>query len=311
MNYSLFKLTFTAGVHFGTGTLDSTEAVFRSDSLFSALFVEALKSGTDTAERFKSFLENGDLVFSDALPFKEEKLFLPKPCLYIDRKADNSLDASILNKQSKKLRYVDCDSYRGFFKGDSDIRAQLELTQDLGTVSVRTSAVIDREEGTTPYQVGVYSYRPDCGLFVIVGHESRDAIGMFEELLRGLSFSGFGGRRSAGLGRFTAVKADIPQSLNTLLCCEKGVSVLISTAFPKAEELESSLCGAEYTVIKRGGFVGSYNEYLNSIRKRDAFMFEAGSCFKNRFTGAIINVSRNEAQPVYRSAAATWIGVDV
>ncbi len=311
MNYSLFKLTFTAGVHFGTGTLDSTEAVFRSDSLFSALFVEALKLDDETANRFKSLIENGRISISDALPYKGLHYFLPKPCIYIDRKTDNTQNSSILKKQSKKLKYISTENYLDYFTGGLDIQSQLELTENLGVVSVKTSAVIDREEGAVPYQIGVYTFQPECGLYVIIGYETKDDLELFEKLLEGLSYSGLGGRRSAGLGGFTARKCDIPQSLQNLLCDDKDVSVLISTAYPKDEDLDRCLSDAEYMVIKRGGFVGSYNEYLNNIRKRDVYMFAAGSCFKNRFTGRIINVSRNDTQPVYRSAMPMWIGVDL
>ena len=311
MNYSLFKLTFTSGVHFGTGNLDSTETVFRSDSLFSALFVEALKSGDETADRFKNLVESGRLSFSDALPYKGTNYFLPKPCIYIDHKTDDTQNSSILKKQSKKLKYISVDNYLDFFTGELDVQAQLELTEDLGVVSLRTSAVIDREEGTVPYQVGVYRFQPGCGLYIIVGYEADQDLKFIEELLNGLSYSGLGGRRSAGLGSFTMTKEDIPNSFNDLLYDDKDISVLLSTAYPKDEELDSCLIDAEYMVIKRGGFIGSYNEYLNNIRKRDVYMFAAGSCFKHRFSGRIMNVSRDDAHTVYRSAVPMWIGVDI
>ncbi len=311
MNYSLFKLTFTAGVHFGTGTLDSTETVFRSDSLFSALFVEALKSGDETADRFKNLVENGRLSFSDALPYKGINYFLPKPCIYIDRKTDSTQNSSILKKQSKKLKYISVDNYLDFFTGELDVQAQLGLTEDLGVVNVKTSAVIDREEGAVPYQVGVYRFQPDCGLYIIVGYEDDHDFRLIEELLNGLSYSGLGGRRSAGLGGFTMTKEDIPNSFNNLLSGDKDISVLLSTAYPKDEELDRCLIDAEYMVIKRGGFIGSYNENLNNIRKRDVYMFAAGSCFKNRFSGRIMNVSRDDTHPVYRAAIPMWIGVDI
>ena len=43
MNYTLYCLEFINGVHFGRGNLDSSEITFHADTLFSALFQEALK----------------------------------------------------------------------------------------------------------------------------------------------------------------------------------------------------------------------------------------------------------------------------
>ena len=47
MNYSIYKLKFNTGVHFGTGVLSESEYTFRADQLFSALYIEALKQGSE------------------------------------------------------------------------------------------------------------------------------------------------------------------------------------------------------------------------------------------------------------------------
>lgn len=43
MEYSIYKLDFQTGVHFGTGMLNESAYTFQADQLFSAMFIEALK----------------------------------------------------------------------------------------------------------------------------------------------------------------------------------------------------------------------------------------------------------------------------
>lgn len=45
MEYAIYKLDFSTGVHFGTGTLNQTEYTLAADQLFSALYIEAVKWG--------------------------------------------------------------------------------------------------------------------------------------------------------------------------------------------------------------------------------------------------------------------------
>ena len=43
MNYKIYKMIFTQGVHFGAHSLEKSEITFQADTLFSALCIEALK----------------------------------------------------------------------------------------------------------------------------------------------------------------------------------------------------------------------------------------------------------------------------
>ena len=43
MNYKILKLDFTTAVHFGSGGLEKSGNVPGADTIFSALFIEALK----------------------------------------------------------------------------------------------------------------------------------------------------------------------------------------------------------------------------------------------------------------------------
>ena len=56
MNYTLYCLEFINGVHFGRGNLDSSEITFHADTLFSALFQEALKMKKISSLRYEDYL---------------------------------------------------------------------------------------------------------------------------------------------------------------------------------------------------------------------------------------------------------------
>ena len=58
MKYIIYKLKFSTGVHFGNGTLDDTEYTFCADTLFSALCIEAVKSGTDMLNRLVNWAKS-------------------------------------------------------------------------------------------------------------------------------------------------------------------------------------------------------------------------------------------------------------
>ena len=84
MNYIIYRLTFPNGVHFGNKNLDESNYTFSADTLFSALFKESLKFSNETYSKgFYESVKNGDLIFSDGLPFMEDTYYIPKPMLYI------------------------------------------------------------------------------------------------------------------------------------------------------------------------------------------------------------------------------------
>ena len=96
-----------------------------------------------------------------------------------------------------------------------------------------------------------------------------------------------------------------------LQCFEKrtGRYMLLSTALATDEELESALDGASYLLTKRSGFIASDTYALEARRKRDLFVFASGSCFVNRFSGDIFDVSIGGGHPVYRYAKSLFVEV--
>ena len=85
--------------------------------------------------------------------------------------------------------------------------------------------------------------------------------------------------------------------------------MLLSTALPRDEELEKSLEGATYLLEKRSGFVSSDKYADEQRKKKDMYVFMAGSYFVNCFDGDIYDVSEGGSHPVYRYAKPMFMGV--
>lgn len=84
----------------------------------------------------------------------------------------------------------------------------------------------------------------------------------------------------------------------------------LSVSLPREEELETALAGAEYLLLKRSGFVASERYAPEQMRKKDLYVFQAGSCFPEKFHGDIYDVSDTCGRhPVYRYAKPMWMEV--
>ena len=104
MEYKAYKLRFLTGVHFGKGSLDDTSYAFCADTLFSALCIEALKDSEQRLNNFVNTVKSGKLIFSDAMPYIGEDLYIPKPMCEI--KHNNDDDGNSSKKKSLQENLV-------------------------------------------------------------------------------------------------------------------------------------------------------------------------------------------------------------
>lgn len=309
MNFKVYKLKFQTAVHFGKNTLEDCEYTFCADTLFSALCVEACKMDNDVFKELLDYTMSGELCFSDSFPYMEDTYFLPKPMKRIEREIDTG--NSIIKKAYKKLKYIPVQNMDEYLKGDFDVMKAPDFDM-LGTSRLKVSASIRGEEETKPYRVGTYSFNEGNGLYIIMGYANDDAKMLFEELMDSLSYSGIGGKRTSGLGRYEFLLGKIPEELEKRLKSEGNEYMLLSGALPKEDELDNALEGAEFILSKRSGFIYSDNFSKEQMRKRDLYVFKSGSCVKNRFAGDVYNVSNNKGtHAVYRYAKPLFMEVDV
>lgn len=312
MNYKIYKMQFSTPVHFGNGKLTSTNYVVHADTMFSALCIEAVKCGKDVyLNELVEMVKCNQIRLSDALPFIEDTLYMPKPMLPVVKE---EIGDSILKKAYKKLKYIPIEKLDTYLEGNLMPKEENEKFANLGNRKLVTKAALHQEQEADPYGVEVFQFKENCGLYLIIGYEEKEQLYKVEELLQSLSFRGIGGKVSAGYGKFELhfiPDKKIPEGLlERLNRKDRTWQIALSVSMAREEELEKTLCGAKYMLLKRSGFIQSETYAKNQVKKKDFFVFEPGSCFSNFFEGDVFDVSYHGEHAVYRYGKPMFIGVD-
>lgn len=340
MNHSIIRFNFSTPVHFGKSKLEDGEMCFSADTLFSALFLEAMKEGKE--KLLLEYVQEEKLLFTDAFPFsvkqegskgkKEYCYFLPKPMCSVERGEEEGREKkhSILKKAYKKLKYLSMDSLSDYLEGRLDPLEELKK-QNFGSFFSQEMVRILEDEDNLPYRVEQFQFAEDAGLYCIFSTEDEDVEDFLVDLLESLSYIGIGGKRASGKGKFSitagALGEEISEKIKLVgkgeedsLASDSAGSLvkktkesrylLLSSAMAKAEEdLESILEDASYLLQKRSGFIYSESYAKEQRRKKDFFSFQAGSCFKKPFSGDIFDVSDGGNHPVYRYGKAVFMEI--
>ena len=307
MNYVIYKLDFQWGVHFGNKDLLKTNNSFQADTLFSALCLEAAKCGTDCLKQLYNRVINGRLRISDAFPYIGDRYYLPKPMKRIQSEEEGN---SAVKKAFKKLSYIPADKMTEYLRGTLNPQEESKrLEENLGQYGVKVCAAVRGLEETRPYHIQYFRFHDKCGLYLIVAYEDEEERELFEELMERLSFSGIGGERSSGFGRFDFKIGKMPEVILSRLMKTDKECMTLSISLPKDNELEPALEGAKYVLVKRSGFVESDTYSDTPKRKKDTSMFKSGSCFCKRYEGNIYDVSAGGNHPVYKYGMSLWMGV--
>lgn len=305
MKYQVLKLRFSGTVHFGMGILETGGSTFCADTLFSALYTEALKrKGESDITSLTEAVKAGKLVISDAFPFCDETLFLPKPAIPIQCKQVSDDADSTVRKQFKKLGYIPVSAITSYLSGTlspDECRKYTDMIDASGASYLQTNVRIydNREKDPEPYYVGGYRFKENCGLWILLGTDEALAEEMFV-LFRSLGTTGIGGKISSGFGRFSVETENVPPALNTMLDqTQEGTWMSLSICLPNDAEMQATLENASYSIVRRGGFIASETYAEKAQKKNDLYMLSAGSCFANRFEGGVYDVSAGGSHPVY------------
>ncbi|MBR3456939.1 MAG: type III-A CRISPR-associated RAMP protein Csm4 [Selenomonadaceae bacterium] len=304
MEYHIYKLSFHYGVHFGETRLESAAMTFQADRLFSALCMEALTIGEAALEKLVSLAQDGRIVFSDAFPYAEKEYFLPKPLIRVE---GESSDDPRQRKRFKKLEYVPMHLFGKYIEGKCTIQELESLA--FGIYDTKTSVYLEPGKDAEPYRIGVFAFHENCGLYFFVGYEEKQDLHFVEELLEMLAFSGIGGRRVSGLGRFELHPGKVQEDILASLKNEYETYMSLSISLPQSEEMDFAVEGARYLLLKRSGFVASENYAPEFRHKRDIYAFSAGSCFVHKFSGGVRDVSNGGNHPVYRYLKPMFMGI--
>lgn len=331
MQYKIFKLKFETPVHFGSekvGTsLENTQIICHSDTLFSAMCQEILKIYDEIKlSDFVDMVEDGDLLFSSLLPYRKNNLFLPKPCLLFDKEIINkeTTSSSIKKKKMKKLEYIsinDFAKYIDYLKTGNEFEYDEEEYNVCETVTSAKVFLNNDNDKNNIYYVGGTYFKENCGLYVIVAYKKDEQIELFENILKSLGYSGIGGKRSSGYGKFEIIDEMYPEPevglkeeklIYEFLEQNGGYQEALSVVSPSDEELENNdFDKAFYKLINRNGFVYSttYTGENTFVKRKSLSMFKEGSCFPFEIKGEIKDVSDNGNHPVYKNGKMLKIGV--
>ena len=310
MEYCIYKFNFKTAVHIGNGKLADGEMTLHVDTLFSALCQEALQmGGKEMLQELISYVDKDQLRMSDCFPFlQKNRYYIPKPMRAVSHESDNNTD----RKAFKKLKYLSVDKLEEYLNGTLDVvEENAFFTAHSGIYSVKTSAAVSELEDTKPYSVGLWSFPHDSGLYFILGYESDEVNYFIGDLMDSLSYSGIGGKKSAGLGKFECSVDRIPEIMQQRIDAEAGKQLMtLSVCMDEQETLKEVLSDAEYLLMKRSGFVASSSYSENFQKKKNLYVFREGSCFSQKFDGAVFDVSCGGTHPVYRYAKTMWMKVD-
>lgn len=334
MIYSIFTLKFLAPVHFGDaaqgGLLDKISLGCSADTLFSALCNEAAVIDENLTVQFIEKVAAGKLAFSSLFPYwqdeEEMRFYLPKPLLYTEekiREAKSYLEIKQLAtkmKKQKKTAYVRASQMQALLQAAKYGRL-LEMDEPEFAVPLIAGKVNLRESEPLPYYVGSYVFSERAGLYLICRAEEEAEIEFLEKLLQSLGYSGIGGKRSSGYGKFEVAedKIELFDDGEGIFADDSALALMlydniseqqmcIAPICPQKQDVETVKSGY-YKLLKRGGFAYSY-ALRDNIKCNSVYMLAEGSCLSKRLKGNLVEqVIEELPHKFYRNGMGMFVGL--
>lgn len=193
------------------------------------------------------------------MPYIGNNLFIPKPIISmnVNRESDSKL-----KKKFKKLKYILIENMTEYLNGNFNPKDTIKMFDDFGKSDIRTSVSVNEITDNKPFNIGIYSFKDGNGLYFIATYKNKDILDYLDILIESLSFSGIGGKRSSGLGKFEYTYEDISDETKKRL--ENNFDTYMSLSVSMAKE------DVKYELIKRNGFISSEN-YSNTYMKKMIF----------------------------------------
>lgn len=307
MIYRIYKMHFKTGLRVGTGSIESNSIEMPSDFLFSAVINEASKISEEYCEALLKMFFEKKIKLSDAFPFIGEEYLLPKPIKSIKGSSGDSNE----KKLYKKISHIPLKYFNEFINGSSDPKEILLISDRLGFTQTDTKIKYSKTSENEIYSLSYYRFNKDNGLYFICGFETENEEEIFDDIFYGLSFTGIGGKKSSGLGKFEVEVDNLPKELINRIDSPNS-NMLLTTSMATEEELNNISNNGTYFLIRRGGFI--YTECpltkdTITTRKKTMYFFKSGSIFKERFEGKIFRVDKDFPHPVYRYSIPIWMEV--
>lgn len=307
MRYKIYKMYFKTGVRSGMGKTELNSIEIPADIIFSAIVNEASKIDNKILNNILSGFKDKKLLLSDAFPFIGEEYLLPKPLISFDKNSGDSSE----KKLYKKISHIPISDFKDYVMGNSNPQEILEKIEILGSTQIDTKIQKKLEGDNEIYFLSYFRFNKDNGLYFILGFENSSRQELFDNLLYSLSFTGIGGKKTSGLGKFEMIEENLPKEISNKINT-KGANMLLTSSMAGEDELEKIDEDANYALIRRGGFIYSEDKIgskNNVKRKRTMHFFKSGSIFNKKFEGDLFRVDDGFVHPVYRYGIPMWLEV--
>lgn len=307
MKYKIYKMYFKTGVRCGMGKTELNSIEIPSDIIFSAIINEASKIYEENLNNILDCFINRKLLLSDAFPFIGEEYLLPKPLISFVKESGDSTE----KKLYKKISHIPISKFEEYIGGKSKPQEILDKTENLGNMQVDPRIQKKFEGDNNIYYISYYRFNKDCGLYFVLAFEDDECEEIFDNIIYALSFTGIGGKKTSGLGKFEIVEENLPKELFGKINTQKA-NMLLNSSMAREDELYKINEDSKYTLIRRGGLIYSEHSKASEIvtkRKRTMHFFKAGSIFNNKFEGDIFRVDDGFVHPVYRYGIPMWLEV--
>lgn len=301
----IIELEFENLVHFGTHSvgisLEKSSFTAGSNTIYSALVIEFIRLfGEGKLEDFiKNFKQN--IRISNLLPYNKEDetstYYIPKPKKILTKK---NIDRD-KEKEIKKIKYIPINEIENYL--DCEYNENTIFAKEVLIDKNKTRRSNTNEENEL-YTVSGYKFYGGKGLYFILEYKEDKDIEVIKTLINSLQYTGIGGKKSTGYGRFTySIIEKVPEEFEKPKE-NNGVILLSNLLLTKKNANEIS--NGYYSIIKYNGYSNFRNN--TNFRKKDTYLIEEGSCFEKEIEGEIIDVGY-ESAPSYLYGLGIYITI--
>lgn len=326
----------------GDGGADATDALYRSDRLFSAVTLAMQRLGS--LEEWLSATAHAPkpaVVLSSLFPYQGDTLFAPPPSNVWPPPSSLVTTPSpgyLSKRRWAAARFVPLSVIESILTGQAiladqwmpDAESGCLLRRDRPSLTpfrkmVRGSAAVDRtaQSAVHVHSLACVEFEPDSGLWCLARYSDAAAELAWAERVKAcfrlLADSGFGGRRSSGWGHAEAPKfeqgawpnllfpklARLPRNGNRNGNGEEAPLYWLLSLYSPAITDTVNWSGGDYRLDIRGGRVDSAAR--PGVRKKAVRMIVEGSVLATRDepVGAAVDVAPDGfPHAVYRSGFA-------
>ena len=321
MEMIILKPKINSKFHFGEGSLEGSNYIFHSNSLFSAIANNYIKIyGED--EDFEKIKNIG----LSSLFLKVDDIYLiPKPehpRFYILK---NKVEG-VRPKDIKKIQFFSIKAYKELLEGilnwnenrlkeiidnqviNKTILVSNEEVKKLKNIFevgnkklisrvIEQKVAIDRLKNTTLekdgrgqlYNIEFIKLHPKAEFYFLIDYNSDDSefIKKVKASIKLIEDEGLGGKRSIGAGFFENVEfLDIPKDFKGLFKKDEEYSMLLGVGIPKNGDIKKI---EYYKLIEIGGYI--YHPKCLTKPKRNVLALAEGSIVKKEFEGDIKDIT--------------------